>query len=145
MFSLTLAPQAHGTLVDTLRQLVDASGLVITLRSPEGLEATVGAIVEVAPRLSEDHDIKGNGLIVSRVGMYRVVWGVVRCPGGSLAVLAPLPEEDRSEYDGWARHFRIETLDPIGTLAERGYGVNGGGNGTVLDGEFARAFSHASV
>ncbi|MBJ7902460.1 hypothetical protein [Streptomyces sp. DSM 110735] len=144
MHDLTLGPDGRGTLVELLHQLVTSAGLVTTVQTSTGIPETVGQIVEAAPRLSEDHEITSGGLIVSRVGMYRIVWGVVSHPGGSLAVLTPLPGYEGQTSD-WTRHYMHEVLDPVLALSKRGHRTGGGGNGAVTDEEFARAFREAYV
>lgn len=145
MFRLSVGPQAQGTPAETLQKLVDAAGLVITVQGRSGLGETVEAIIGAAPRLSEDHEVRPDGLIMSRVGMYRVFWGVVSYPAGSLAVLLPLPGHDGQDSSDWAGHFRREVLDPVLALSQRGYSTGGGGNGHVDNREFAEAFRHAYV
>jgi hypothetical protein len=145
MYPLEMPPGADGTPVQILHALVDAAGLVITVQGAGDLDGTVGAIVTAAPRLAEDHEVKGNGLIVSRVGSYRVVWGAVRCPGGSLAVLTPHPYSEGRDDSGWTGHFIREVLDPVQALARQGYSVGGGGNGMVTERGFHEAFRRAYV
>ncbi|MBZ9596719.1 MULTISPECIES: hypothetical protein [Streptomyces] len=142
MYDLVLSPHARGTAVETLHRLVEAAGLVTTVQTSIGLNETIGAIVEVAPRLSEDHEVRADGLIVSRVGMYRIVWGVVRHPAGSLAILTPMPGYEGQPSD-WTGHYMREVLDPVLALSGRGHRTGGGGNGSVTDPEFARAFQNA--
>jgi hypothetical protein len=144
VYDLMLSPHARGTAVETLHGLVGASGLVTTVQTSVGLDDTIGAIIEAAPRLSEDHEVMSNGLIVSRVGMYRIVWGVVSHPNGSLAVLTPMPAYEGQPSD-WIRHYMSEVLDPVMALSGRGHRTGGGGNGSVTDPEFARAFGEAYV
>ncbi|MGW0839069.1 hypothetical protein ACWD26_02715 [Streptomyces sp. NPDC002787] len=144
VYDLTLSPPARGTVIESLHGLVGASGLVTTVQTTVGLNDTIGAIIEAAPRLPEDHEVKANGLIVSRVGMYRIVWGVVSHPDGSLAVLTPMPAYEGQPSD-WIRHYMREVLDPVMALSGRGHRTGGGGNGTVTDPEFARAFREAYV
>ncbi|QYX80539.1 hypothetical protein [Streptomyces akebiae] len=144
MYDLTLSTHARGTVIESLHGLVGASGLVTTVQTTVGLNDTIGSIIEAAPRLSEDHEVKANGLIVSRVGMYRIVWGVVSHPDGSLAVLTPMPAYEGQPSD-WIRHYMREVLDPVMALSGRGHRTGGGGNGTVTDPEFARAFREAYV
>ncbi|WP_244162817.1 hypothetical protein [Streptomyces bungoensis] len=114
------------------------------MQTSVGPDDTTGAILEAAPRLAEDQDVRPNGLIVSRVGTYRIVWGVVSHPTGSLAVLTPLPAYEGQPSD-WIRHYMGEVLDPVMALSGRGHRTGGGGNGTVTDPEFARAFGDAYV
>ncbi|MEU2053397.1 hypothetical protein [Streptomyces bungoensis] len=124
--------------------MIESSGLVTTVQTSVGPDDTTGAILEAAPRLAEDQDVRPNGLIVSRVGTYRIVWGVVSRPTGSLAVLTPLPAYE-GQPSGWIRHYMGEVLDPVMALSGRGHRTGGGGNGTVTDPEFARAFGDAYV
>ncbi len=144
MHYLTLNPQARGTVVEKLHSLVGVSGLVTTVQTSVGLDDTIGAILQAAPRLSEDHEVMSDGLIMSRVGMYRIAWGVVSHPGGSLAVLTPLPAYEGQPSD-WIRHYMSEVLDPVMALSGLGHRTGGGGNGSVTDPEFARAFAAAYV
>ncbi|MFH8886188.1 hypothetical protein [Streptomyces californicus] len=144
MYDLMLSPHARGTTVEQLHRLVEASGLVTTVQTSIGVDDTVSVIVEAAPRLAEDHDALSNGLVMSRVGMYRIVWGVVSHPGGSLAVLTPLPGYEGQSSD-WIRHYMREVLDPVTALSGHGHRTGGGGNGTVTEEEFARAFREAYV
>ncbi|WP_433393855.1 hypothetical protein [Micromonospora sp. KLBMP9576] len=143
MFALEMTPGARGTAVETLYRLVDAVGLVITVQGSGDLEQIVGDIVRAAPRLQEDHEVGASGLITSRVGLYRVVWGALKCPGGSLAVLVPLSGYEGQNTSDWTRHFMHEVLDPIQALSTRGYSVGGGGNGRVTRQDFCQAFKHA--
>lgn len=145
MHYLTIAPQAHGTLVETLKDLVNTAGLVTTVQSTIGLTETVGAIVAAAPRLSEDHTVQANGLVVSQVGIYRMVWGVVRYPSGSLAVLTPMSSHEGQNHLDWISHYRTEVLDPVLALSGRGFRTGGGGSGSVTDLEFAQAFRNAYI
>ncbi|MER7271137.1 hypothetical protein ABT344_22900 [Micromonospora carbonacea] len=145
MFPLELSQQAKSTPVETLHRIVGAVGLVITVQGSGDLGRIVGDLVTVAPRLAEDHEVRADGLIVSRVGLYRVFWGALRWPGGSLAILAPLSLHDRQEVSEWTRHFMREVLDPIRTLSQQGYSVGGGGNGMVTEEGFSRAFQQAYV
>ncbi|MFI8194669.1 hypothetical protein ACIF8T_39210 [Streptomyces sp. NPDC085946] len=130
--------------METLHKLVETAGFVTTVQTSISLEETIGTIVEAAPRLSEDHEISPSGLIVSRVGMYRIIWGVVRHPGGSLAVLAPIPEDEKRSPN-WTSHYRREVLDPILALSHHGHLTGGGGHGAVTEEEFARAFRNAYI
>jgi hypothetical protein len=145
MFNLTIGQHAQGTPVETLHKLVDATGFVVTVRSSNGLSETIDAIAGAAPRLLEDHEIQPDALIMSRMGMYRVFWGVVHCPDGSLAILVPLAGYDGQDNRDWNRHFLQEVVDTVRSLAASGYSVGSGGNGLVSDGDFARAFSQAHV
>lgn len=145
MYNLITAQHARGTVVETLQKLVEAAGLVTTVQTSVDLDETIGAIIDAAPRLSEDHKVEPNGLIVSRVGMYRMVWGVVRHPGGSLAILTPMPAYEGQNPSDWTGHYMREVLNPVLALSNRGYRTGGGGNGSVTDQEFAQAFQHAYV
>ncbi|PWR10181.1 hypothetical protein DKT68_09910 [Micromonospora acroterricola] len=145
MFQLDIDRSARGAPVETLHKIVGGWGLVITVQSSGDLEAIIGAIVGAAPRLSEDHEVRADGLIVSRVGYYRIFWGAVRYPAGSLAILAPLPLHENQDPRDWIRHFRIEVLDPIQALSHQGYAVGGGGDGMVTEREFCQAFKTAYV
>ncbi|WP_353900221.1 hypothetical protein ABUL04_30850 [Micromonospora harpali] len=145
MFPLELAHQAKGTPVETLYRIVEAVGLVITVQGSGDLDRIVGDVVTVAPRLAEDHEVRADGLVMSRVGLYRVFWGALRWPGGSLAILAPLSLHDRQDVSEWTRHFIREVLDPIQTLSRQGYSVGGGGKGMVTEEDFCRAFQQAYV
>lgn len=145
MFSLLIGPQAQGTPVETLQKLVDATGLVITVQSRNSLGETAQAIVDVAPRLSEHHEVRPDGLIMSHVGMYRIFWGVVMYPGGSLAILVPLHGHEGQNPSDWVSHFRDEVLDPVTGLSRSGYSTGGGGNGYVDDHDFAEAFLQAHI
>ena len=145
MVALSTGPQASGTPVETLQKLVAAAGLVITVRSSESVKDTVGAIVRAAPHLTHSHDIRADGLILSTIGLYRVFWGAVHCPGGSLAILVPLPADSGGEVSGWSRNFIGEVLDPVNSLKNSGFVVDAGGNGEVSDAEFARLFRLAHV
>ncbi|MEU5446808.1 MULTISPECIES: hypothetical protein [Streptomyces] len=145
MYDLMLGPHARGTAVEQLHRLVEAVGLVTTVQTSIGVGDTAGVIVEAAPRLAEDHDVLSSGLIMSRIGMYRIAWGVVSHPGGSLAVLAPLPGCEGQQSSDWIRHYMREVLDPVMALSGRGHRTGGGGNGTVAEEEFARAFREAYV
>ncbi|GAA5170333.1 MULTISPECIES: hypothetical protein [Amycolatopsis] len=140
MFELILDPRAVGTPVETLHKLVGAAGFVVTVSGTAPAGTTERAILTAAPRLAEDRDIRTDGLSTSRIGMYRVFWGVVPHPSGSLALLVPLAGED-----GWVHHFRVEVLDPVQALAQQGYSTGGGGNGAVTDAGFAQAFRQAGI
>ncbi|HKS50175.1 MAG TPA: hypothetical protein VJT49_34720 [Amycolatopsis sp.] len=145
MFQLEIGPGARGSLVETLHKLNDVAGLVITVQGSGNVDETIGDIVGVAPRLAEDHTVSADGLIVSRAGSYRVLWGVVSWPGGSLAMLTPLAGHEGQEIGDWTRHFMKEVLDPVRALSGRGYSIGGGGNGQVGESEFAQAFREAYV
>ncbi|MGW4215224.1 hypothetical protein ACWEIJ_45135 [Lentzea sp. NPDC004789] len=145
MTTLRISPTARGTLVETLYKLVDASGLVITVQGFKGVEDVKRAIAQVAPRLVEKAEIHANGLIVSEMAQYRVIWGVVESPGGGLAVLTPHSLYENQEISDWIRNFRLEVLDPIIGLSGQGYSTGGGGNGTVTEPDFAEAFANAYV
>ncbi|UZK54992.1 hypothetical protein NEH16_13350 [Streptomyces drozdowiczii] len=45
----------------------------------------------------------------------------------------------------WISHYIRDVLDPVNALAGHGFRVGGGGDGTVSDPEFARAFASAYV
>ncbi|MEU8046533.1 hypothetical protein AB0B71_20600 [Micromonospora echinofusca] len=143
MFPLELAHQAKGTPVETLHKLVGAAGLVITVQGSGELGEIVRDVVAVAPRLAEDHEVRADGLIMSRVGLYRVFWGALKWPGGSLAILVPLSLHDGQDVSEWTRHFMNEVLDPVRGLSRRGYSVGGGGNGMVTERDFCHAFTQA--
>ncbi|QWF80991.1 hypothetical protein [Amycolatopsis sp. CA-230715] len=145
MFDLVLSEHARGTPVETLYKLVGASGLIITVCGPHDPADTTRAIIRAAPRLLEDHDDRTDGLVMSRVGMYRIFWGVVGFRGGSLALLVPSPAHEQQDYSDWTRHFMAEVLDPVMALSGEGYSTGGGGDGFVTDAEFARAFNQVSV
>ena len=145
MYPLVLGPHAHGTLVETLYQLVDVSGTVLTVQTSIGLNETIGAILEAVPRLAEDHEVRANGLVVSKVGLFRVIWGVVRDRNGSLAVLVPTSLYETQDLSDWVSHYRREVLEPVQALAERGHRTGGGGNGQVTDERFAQAFQSAFI
>ncbi|MGW4252209.1 hypothetical protein ACWEK7_12070, partial [Streptomyces californicus] len=57
--------------------------------------------------LAEDHDVLFSGLIMSRVGMYRIAWGVVSHPGGSRT--ARSGSGPRPYGTGRERHRRTRT------------------------------------
>ncbi|MGC5286243.1 hypothetical protein [Micromonospora sp. DT231] len=143
MFPLELAHHAKGTPVETLHKVVGAVSLVITVQGSGDLGQIVGDLIEVAPRLAEDHEVRADGLIISRVGSYRVFWGALKWPGGSLAILAPLSAYEEQDVSEWTRHFMNEVLNPIQTLSQRGYSVGGGGSGRVTERDFCRAFQQA--
>jgi hypothetical protein len=145
MFSLVIGKNAHGTRIESLYRLVDEVGLVITVHGSGDSNETGEAIFEAAPRLSEDHEVRDNGMILSRVGMYCITWGVVSHPGGSLAILTPLSLYEGQNRRDWIGHFMREVLDPVHALSSRGYRTGGGGNGAVTDFEFAQAFACAYV
>src|SRR5690606_19670605 len=71
--------------------LVHAAGFAVTVRGANDVGQTVRAIVDAVPVLGQDHEVRANGLVVSRVGMYRVVWG-----GRSQPVSAPPAAASRS-------------------------------------------------
>ncbi|WP_235493697.1 hypothetical protein [Streptomyces violaceoruber] len=145
MYDLMLSPHARGTAVEQLHRLVEAVGLVTTVQTSIGVGDTAGVIVEAAPRLAEDHDVLSSGLIMSRVGMYRIAWGVVSHPGGSLAVLAPLPGYEGQQSSDWIRHYMREVLDPSWLCRGVVTAPAEGATGTVTEKEFARAFREAYV
>ncbi|MEU1348813.1 hypothetical protein [Streptomyces sp. NPDC005776] len=145
MFSLAIDANAHGTRVESLYRLVDASGLVVTVHGSGDQSETARAIHEAAPRLSDDHEVRANGMILSTMAQYRMFWGVVGYPGGSLAILTPMSLYEAQDRHDWIRHFMHDVLDPVNALAGRGYRVGGGGNGTVSDSDFAQAFARAYV
>ncbi|MFJ8402856.1 hypothetical protein ACIQ9K_20550 [Streptomyces microflavus] len=145
MFNLTIDAKAHGTRIESLYRLVDSAGLVITVHSSGDPNGMTRAIFEAAPRLSEDHEIRANGMILSTLAQFRMFWGVVGYPGGSLAILTPMSLYEAQDRHDWIRHFMHDVLDPVNALAGPGYRVGGGGNGTVSDSEFAQAFSGAYV
>ncbi|OKJ95673.1 hypothetical protein [Amycolatopsis sp. CB00013] len=143
MTTLSISPAARGTLVEALHKLVDASGLVITVQGTERIGDIKSAIARVAPRLVEKVEVRANGLIVSEMAQYRVIWGVVQSPGGSLAVLTPHSLYENQKVSDWSSFFRVEVLDPIVGLASQGYSTGSGGNGTVSEPAFADAFANA--
>ncbi len=143
MYSLAMDAHAYGTRKESLYRLVDATGLVITVQGSDGPEEMTKAIFAAAPHLSGDRDLRTDGMILSTMAQYRVFWGVVGYPGGSLAILAPLSLYEAQDRRDWIRHFMHEVLDPVNALAGRGYRVAGGGNGTVSDSGFAQAFARA--
>ncbi|GGS28036.1 hypothetical protein GCM10010269_78310 [Streptomyces humidus] len=145
MFKLAMREDARGTRIESLCELVDAAGLVITVHGSGDLNETRRAIFEAAPRLSEEHEVRANGMILSRVGSYRIFWGIVSHPGGSLAILTPLSIYEGQDRSEWISHFMREVLDPVNSLSSRGYRIGGGGDGSVTDFEFAQAFAHAYV
>ncbi len=145
MTTLHISPSARGTLVETLHKLVDASGLVITVQGSTGVEDVKSAIARVAPRLVDKAEVHANGLIVSEMAQFRVIWGVVESPDGSLAVLTPHSLYEGQEVSDWSGHFRVEVLDPVIGLSSQGYSTGGGGNGTVTEPAFAKAFANAYV
>lgn len=145
MFSLAIDANAYGTRLESLYRLVDAAGLVITVHGSGDQNETTRAIFEAAPHLSGDHEVRANGMILSTMAQYRMFWGVVGYPGGSLAILTPMSLYEAQDRRDWIGHFMREVLDPVNALAGRGYGVGGGGNGTVSDSGFAQAFSRAYV
>lgn len=143
MFALEVSPRAKGTVVETLHNLVNVSGLVITVQGSGSVDDLIRAILRVAPRLSEDHEVLANGLITSQVGAYRVIWSAVRFPGGSLAVLVPASSFEGQDVGTWTGHFMREVLDPVYSLSSLGYWTGGGGRGTVIERAFAEAFKNA--
>ncbi|MEU1467391.1 hypothetical protein ABZ434_04115 [Streptomyces sp. NPDC005761] len=145
MFSLAIDANAHGTRIESLYRLVESVGLVITVHGSGDPGETTRAIHEAAPRLSEDHEVRADGMILSTMAQYRMFWGVVGYPGGSLAILTPMSLYVAQNRRDWISHFMREVLDPVNALAGRGYRVGGGGNGTVSDSEFAQAFARAYV
>ncbi|MFE7574611.1 hypothetical protein ACFU5Z_07735 [Streptomyces sp. NPDC057521] len=145
MFSLTIGAHAHGTRIESLYRMVDTSGLVITVQGPGDPAGTAGAVFAAAPRLSDDHEVRENGMIVSTLAQFRVLWGVVGHPGGSLAILTPFSLYETQDRRDWISHFIRDVLDPVKALDGRGFRVGGGGNGTVSDSAFTSAFAHAYV
>lgn len=140
---LTLGERGRGTLVETLHGLVHAAGFAVTVRGANDVGQTVRAIVDAVPVLGQDHEVRANGLVVSRVGMYRVVWGVVGSPGGSLAVLTPhygYEGQDSSEFSG---PFMREVVNRVKTLSTAGFSIGAGGQGMVSDEGFALEFGGA--
>lgn len=145
MNTLRISPTARGTLVEALHKLVDASGLVITVRGTGGSGDVKHAITRVAPRLAESAEVHANGLIVSEMAHYRMLWGVVRSPAGSLAVLAPTSLYETQPVSEWSHDFRVDVLDPVLGLSAQGYSTGSGGNGAVSEPAFAEAFANAYI
>ncbi|MEV3923529.1 hypothetical protein [Actinomadura coerulea] len=105
----------------------------------------MGAIVKVAPRLSESHEVRPDGLVISRIGMFVVYWAVFKSPGGSLAMLAPNSGYEKQDRLDWIGHFREGILDPVRSLSSLGFTVDLGSQGEVADPVFAQEFLHASI
>ncbi|MET9927392.1 MULTISPECIES: hypothetical protein [unclassified Streptomyces] len=145
MFHLTLGQAAYGTRVESLHELVDAAGLVITVHGSGYSHETGSAIFEADPRLSKDHGVRTNGMILSSIGMYSAFWENVGYPGGSLALLAPRSLYEKQNMRDWIGHFRREVLDRLDGLSCRGFRVGGGGDPPVSDSDFAQAFARAHV
>ncbi|TDE36419.1 hypothetical protein [Actinomadura sp. 6K520] len=146
MHNLTLGPQGRGTVIEVLHKLADGAGLFITVRSPNDVGTTMQAIVQAAPRLFQDYDVRENdGLITSRFPMYVMYWGLVTSPSGSLAILVPSQLYEGQDNRDWISHFRVDVLDSVKTLSSLGCAVNIGREGSVSEAAFAREFQQASL
>ncbi len=145
MFDLVLVPEARGTSAEVLHKLVEACGLVITVCGTRQPAETMRSIYDAAPRLADDQEVRADGMVLSRLAMYQVFWGVVGFEGGSLALLVPLPEDDGQGDSDWVRYFRTDVLDPVIALSRSGFSTGTGGQGSVTDADFAQAFRRVLV
>ncbi|MGW1125686.1 hypothetical protein [Streptomyces sp. NPDC002526] len=145
MFSLTIGAHAHGTRIESLYRLVDRAGLVITVHGAGDPAGTAAAVFAAAPRLSDDHEVLADGMILSTLAQFRVLRGVAGYPGGALAILTPHSLYEKQDRRDWIGLFMRDVIDPVKAVAGRGYRVGSGGNGMVSDSAFAEAFASAYV